>query len=220
MSTETPKRQIFASLAAVARALGHEHRLEILEHLAQGERSVEVLATVIGLPVANTSQHLQQLRRGGLVVGRREGRQIVYEIAHGPVVAAVSALRQIAEANLAEVRDVVATYYSNLDAMEPISNAELVQRLDDGTAMLLDVRPVDEYRHGHLPGAINIPLTALESRLAEIARDREVVAYCRGPYCVLSFEAVRLLREKGFDVRRMKDGYPEWLAEGREVVIG
>lgn len=214
---KTPKHQLFAALAIVAKALGHEHRLEILEHLGQGERSVEALASIVGLPLANVSQHLQQLRRGGLVAGRREGRQIFYRLADGPVVAAVAALREIAETNLAEVRDVLSTYYFNIDAMEPVSSDELTRRIKDGSATLLDVRPADEYRNGHLPGALSIPLGALESRIAEISRDREVIAYCRGPYCVLSFEAVHLLREKGFKVRRMQDGYPEWQAEGREV---
>lgn len=217
MAEPSPKRRVLAGLAGVARALGNEHRLEILEHLAQGERSVDALAAVVGLPVANASQHLQQLRRGGLVVARREGRQIVYRLAEGPVVAAITALREIAEANVAEVRTVVSDYYSNMDALEPVTNDELLRRLESGTATLLDVRPEDEFAAGHIPGALNIPLAALETRVTEIGRDRDVVAYCRGPYCILSFEAVRLLREKGYRIRRLKDGYPEWRAEGRKI---
>ena len=220
MPEPSPKHRVLAGLAGVARALGNEHRLEIIEHLAQGERSVEALAAMVGLPVANASQHLQQLRRGGVVVARREGRQIVYRLADGPVVGAVSLLRQIAELNLAEVRTVVSDYYSNMDALEPVTNDELLLRLQSGTAMLLDVRPQAEFDAGHIPGALNLPLATLEARIAEIGREREIVAYCRGPYCILSFEAVRLLRGKGYRVRRLDLGFPEWRAEGRPIETG
>jgi ArsR family transcriptional regulator len=205
------------SFAAVSRALGNANRLELLEHLAQGERSVELLAQRTGLSVANVSQHLQHLRRGGLVSARRKGKHVIYCLAEGPVVSALSALRAIAERNMAEVREVVRSYFDDPDAMETVSRAELVRRLRDGTAMLLDVRPEDEYRVGHLPGAVNMTLSALRVRMANLPKDREIVAYCRGPYCVLAFEAVKMLRRRGYNVRRLADGFPEWKAAGLAV---
>lgn len=217
MNQDPPKKRLYESFAAIARALGHAHRLELLEQLAQGERPVEALAQRTGLSVANASQHLQQLRRGGLVAARREGKNVVYRLADGPVIEALAALRGIAERNVAEAREVMHSYFNNLDSMEPVTRAELMQRLRDGTATLLDVRPEDEYRLGHLPGAVNVSLSALRGRKFKLPKNREVVAYCRGPYCVLSFEAVRLLRERGYKARRLEDGFPEWKAAGFAV---
>jgi ArsR family transcriptional regulator len=216
---DNPKRRVFEAFATVARALGHEHRLELLEQLAQGERPVETLAQRTGLSVANASQHLQRLRRGGLVAARRDGKHVIYRLADGPIVEALTALRQIAERNLAEMSDVMRSYFTNLDSMEPVSRKELVKRLRDGTAMLLDVRPEDEYRLGHLPGAVNITLGDIRERMDELPMDREIIAYCRGPYCVLSFEAVQLLRKRGYAVRRLQDGFPEWKAAGLAVDV-
>lgn len=217
MNQDPPKKRLYESFAAIARALGHAHRLELLEQLAQGERPVEALAQRTGLSVANASQHLQQLRRGGLVAARREGKNVVYRLADGPVIEALAALRGIAEHNVAEAREVMHSYFNNLDSMEPVTRAELMQRLRDGTATLLDVRPEDEYRLGHLPGAVNVSLSALRGRKFKLPKNRQVVAYCRGPYCVLSFEAVRLLRERGYKARRLEDGFPEWKAAGFAV---
>jgi len=217
LNQDPPKKRLYESFAAIARALGHAHRLELLEQLAQGERPVEALAQRTGLSVANASQHLQQLRRGGLVAARREGKNVVYRLADGPVIEALAALRGIAERNVAEAREVMHSYFNNLDSMEPVTRAELMQRLRDGTATLLDVRPEDEYRLGHLPGAVNVSLSALRGRKFKLPKNRQVVAYCRGPYCVLSFEAVRLLRERGYKARRLEDGFPEWKAAGFAV---
>lgn len=217
MNQDPPKKRLYESFAAIARALGHAHRLELLEQLAQGERPVEALAQRTGLSVANASQHLQQLRRGGLVAARREGKNVVYRLADGPVIEALAALRGIAERNVAEAREVMHSYFNNLDSMEPVTRAELMHRLRDGTATLLDVRPEDEYRLGHLPGAVNVSLSALRGRKFKLPKNRQVVAYCRGPYCVLSFEAVRLLRERGYKARRLEDGFPEWKAAGFAV---
>lgn len=214
---ETPKRQVYASFASVARALGHEHRLELLEHLGQGERAVDALARRVGLSIANASQHLQQLRRAGLASSRREGKNVLYRLADGPVIEAISALRKVAEQNIAEIRQITHAYFDKLDSMEPVSRAELMQRLGEGTAILLDVRPEDEYRLGHLPGAVNVASGELESRLSELPADREIIAYCRGPYCVLSFEAVQTLRDRGYRARRLEDGFPEWKAAGLPV---
>lgn len=214
MPDSSAKRTMNAHFAVLARVLGHEHRLELIEHLAQGEKPVETLAERTGLSLANTSQHLQQLRRGGLVAARRDGKRVLYRLANGPVIETVAALRNLAESNMAEVRDTVSTYFNRIDAMEPIEHDELMQRLKDGTVTLLDVRPEDEYAMGHIAGAVHAPLADLKKRLRQLPKTKEVIAYCRGPYCVLSFEAVRLLRDRGFKARRMRDGWPEWKAAG------
>lgn len=217
MLRENPKSLLNAQFAALARVLGQEHRLELLEHLGQGERSVEVLASRTGLGFANVSQHLQHLRRAGLVTSRRAGKNNVYRLADGPVIETLTALRTLAAHSIAEVREVVFTHFTSLDAMEPISRNELVGRLKDGSVTLLDVRPEDEYRLGHLPGAVNLTIDTLEARLTELPRSLEIVAYCRGTYCMLSFKAVRLLRTRGYNVRRLEDGFPEWRAAGHSV---
>jgi rhodanese-related sulfurtransferase len=199
----------------VAQALGHAHRLELLKHLAQGERSVEELAARGGLSFANTSRHLQILRRASLVTTRREGKRILYRVAgESEVIGLMQALGRVGERNLAEVERVMAAYFRARDAMEPVSRTELLARVRDRLVTVLDVRPENEFRLGHLPSALNIPLAELEHRLAEIPRDRDVVAYCRGPYCILSFEAVATLRARGYAVHRLQDGYPEWKAAG------
>ena len=215
MPTLGPKQQVFSSLAEIAQALGHAHRLELLEHLGQGERSVEDLATRTGLTVANTSRHLQLLRRAALVVGRREGKRIFYRLSgEDAVVGLLLALSKVGERNSAEIGRVMANYFHARDELEPISRDELLDRLRCGSATVLDVRPEDEFQQGHLPGALNIPLAQLERRLAELPPDREVVAYCRGPWCVLSFEAVAALRQRGYRARRLEDGFPEWKVAG------
>jgi len=218
MSTLGPKQRVFASLAAIAQALGHAHRLELLEHLGQGERSVEDLATRTGLTVANTSRHLQLLRRAALVGGRREGKRVFYHLAgEDTVVALLQALSRVGERNSAEIARLMGSYFRARDELEPVSRAELLERLRAGAATVLDVRPEDEFQQGHLPSALNIPLAQLERRLAELPADREVVAYCRGPWCVLSFEAVAALRQRGYRARRLEDGFPEWKVAGLPV---
>jgi len=217
MSRQGPKVAIFEQFAAVARALSHAHRLELLEQLAQGERSVEVLAERTGLSVGNASQHVQQLRRAGLVAARRAGRFVFCRLADEGVLDLLASLRRIAERNVADVERVVRSYFRDRDALEPVSRAELMDRLRSGLVTVLDVRPEDEFALGHLPDALNIPLGELERRLRELDPAKEVVAYCRGPYCVLSYEAVALLRARGFDVRRLEDGLPEWRAAGLPV---
>jgi rhodanese-related sulfurtransferase/DNA-binding transcriptional ArsR family regulator len=220
MSRPSPKLTLFTQFAAVAKSLAHAHRLEILEQLAQGERSVEVLAQRTGLSVANTSQHLQQMRRAGIVAARREGKFIFYALADEAVLDLVSALRRIAERNIAEVERVIRSYFNDRDSMEPVSRAELLEKSRAGVVTVLDVRPRDEFALGHLPGAVNIPLRELEARLAELDGAQEIVAYCRGPYCVLSYEAVAALRARGFNVRRLEDGLPEWRAAGLPIITG
>jgi len=197
-----------------------ERMNELLEQLAQGERSVEVLAARAGITVANASQHLQQLRRAGLASARRDGKRVLYCLADDAVVGLLGVLRQIAERNVAEVERVVAGYFRERDSLEPISRTELKRRMRDGLVTVLDVRPSDEFALAHLPGAINIPVAELERRLAELPRKLEIVAYCRGPYCVLSFEAVAALRARGFKARRLEDGLPEWRAAGFPLEAG
>src|SRR5215470_8104262 len=218
MSSLGPKQRVFAGLAEIAQALGHVHRLEMLEHLAQGERSVEDLAARSGITLANCSRHLQLLRRAGLVVGRREGKRVFYWLAgDDAVIGLLNALSWVGGRYSAEIARVVASYFRARDELEPVSRTELLDRLRAGTATVLDVRREDEFRQGHLPGALNIPLAQLERRLAELPADREIVAYCRGPWCVLSFEAVALLRNRGYQVRRLEDGFPEWKMAGLPV---
>lgn len=213
------KNQLFEQFAELARVLGHAHRLELLEHASQGERSVERLAQLTGLSVANASQHLQHLRRAGFVQSRREGNRVLYRIGDGPILPLLSALHSYAEHSQAEVREIVSDYFDKMDHLEPVAREELFGRLRDGAVTLLDVRPEDEFALGHLPGAINMPFNEIEHRLSQLPTDREIVAYCRGPYCVLSFEAVALLRAKGYRIRRLKDGFPEWKAAGLKVEV-
>lgn len=220
MSSESPKHVLFGQFAAVAKAAAHPYRLELLEQLAQGERSVEVLADRLKLSGANASQHLQHMRRGGLVAARRDGKFVFYRLADDTVLDLVAALRRVAEAQSAEVERVVRSYFANRDALEPVTRTELMGRLRDGVVTVLDVRPQDEFALGHLPGAINVPLGELERRLSALDPGQEIVAYCRGPYCVLSYEAVAKLRARGFKVRRLEDGYPEWRAAGLPVEAG
>ena len=218
MSTAGPKQAIFASLAEVAQALGHPHRLELLEHVAQGERSVEELSARANLNFANTSRHLQILRRARLVDAERRGKHVLYRLAgDAEVVELMRALGRVGERNVAEVNRVMTDYFHARDALEAVSREDLISRLRNGLVTVLDVRPEDEFALGHLPGALNIPLGKLEHRLSELPTDRDIIAYCRGPYCVLSFEAVAALRARGYLVRRLVDGYPEWKAAGLPI---
>jgi ArsR family transcriptional regulator len=220
MSREGPKQALFAEFAAVAKAVAHPHRLALLEQIAQGERSVEVLADRIGASIANASQHMQQMRRAGLLSARRDGKFVFYRLADDAVLELLASIRRIAENQSAEVERVVQGYFQNRDGLEAVSRTDLVGRLEAGLVTVLDVRPEDEFSLGHLPGAINIPLRELEKRLAELDPRHEIIAYCRGPYCVLSYEAVAALRDRGFKVRRLEDGYPEWRAAGLPVETG
>jgi len=217
MSIRNPKQALYEQFAIVAKALGHPQRLELIEHLAQGPRSVEALATKLGLPIANTSQHLQNLRRAGLVTAERDGKFVVYRLADETVLPLFASLRMVAERNIGEVDKIVRGYFDGRDNMEPVTRDRLTELMRDGLVTVIDVRPPDEFALGHVPGAINVPLGTLESHLSELDSDKEVVAYCRGPWCVLSFEAVAALRGRGFRARRLEDGMPEWKASGLTV---
>jgi rhodanese-related sulfurtransferase/DNA-binding transcriptional ArsR family regulator len=216
----TSQQDLLGTLAQVARALGNGHRLALVERLAQGDAAVETLAGTTGLTIANTSQHLQQLRRAGLVTATRSGKQMIYRLTDQRIVTLVGLIREIAETNLAEMERLVSRLFADHDAdgaLEPVTRKELLAALGSGRVAVLDVRPEDEFEAGHLPEAINIPLAQLEDMLDKLPHDREIVAYCRGPYCALSHEAVQRLRQLGYRVRRFEEGFPEWKAAGLPV---
>lgn len=217
-SSSGPKQQIFSHLAEIAAALAHPHRIEILELIAQGERSVEDLAGRIGLSLSNTSRHLQVLRRARLAAPRREGKNMFYSlVSETEMVTLLASLGRVGERNIAEIDQVLQSYFRARDSLEPVSRSALLERLRDGSVTLLDVRPPEEFARGHLPGALNIPLDQLDAALGSFTENIPVVAYCRGPYCVLSYDAVAQLRARGIEALRLEDGYPEWKAAGLPV---
>ena len=217
MSTGNFKQDVYAQLARVGKALSSGNRLELLEFVAQGPRSVDELATMTRLSVANASKHLQELRRAGLVHARKEGLRVFYEVAGADVVDLVAALGRVAETRLAEMEQILRTYIVARDDLEPVPAAELMERVRLGLVTVLDVRPPEEFAAGHLPGAVNVPADDLTRRLKKLPKTREVIAYCRGTYCLLSVDAVALLRKKGYRARRLADGFPEWKAAGLPV---
>lgn len=212
------KTQVYQQIARVAQALASDARLQILEFVAQGERSVESLASMTGLSMANCSKHLQALRQAGLVVARKEGLRVYYSLAGDDVSRLLSSLRSVAEQRVAEVERLLRTWLAHRDEMEPVPATELLERAKKGLVTVLDVRPPEEYAAGHLPGAINVPVDKLEGYLSKLPKRKEVVAYCRGPYCLMSFDAVDKLRKRGWKARRLQDGFPEWRAAGLPVV--
>ena len=217
MSTPNVKSLLFAEFARVSKALGSGNRLELLEFLAQGERSVDALAKLSGLAVANTSRHLQVLRQAGLITARKEGLFVHYTVSGQGVVKLLAALQEVAQHNVAEVTKLVNTYLTSKDSLEPVSVQDLADRMRSGLVSVIDVRPAEEYAAGHLSGAINVPLADLEKHLDRLPGDREVIAYCRGPFCLMSFEAVAQLRSKGLKARRLETGFPEWKVAGLPV---
>ncbi len=219
MSTSNFKHDLFAQFARVGKALGNGNRLELIEYIAQGERSVDELAKVSGLTVANTSQHLQQLRQAGLVLCRKAGLKVFYRLSGDDVITLLDALRGVAERHVADVEKLISTYLSVRDDLEPLPRKELLDRARDGLVTVLDVRPAEEYAAGHIAGAVNVPLSELEQYLKNVNPKQEVVAYCRGPHCLLAFDAVAQLRKKGLKARRLEDGFPEWKTAGLPVDV-
>jgi rhodanese-related sulfurtransferase/DNA-binding transcriptional ArsR family regulator len=213
------KDRLYAEFARIGKAMASPHRLEVLEVLAQGERTVESLATETGLSVANASRHLQQLRQAQLVQSRRDGLFVHYRLAGPEVVALVLALRHVGEQHLAEIDRVVRDFLGERADFEPVTPSELAQLMNRGEVVLLDVRPAQEYASGHIAGALSVPVADLEGRIGELPPDAEYVAYCRGPYCVFADEAVALLRSKGLKASRLSEGYPEWQLAGRPVDV-
>ena len=217
MPEQNFKSDLLEQFARIGQALSSGKRLEMLEFLAQGERSVEQLARMTGLAVANTSQHLQQLRQVGLVTARKEGLYVYYRVAGDGIVRLLAALRAVGEEHVADVDRLVKLFRDSKADLEPVPAKELWQRVKQGLVTVLDVRPPEEYAQGHIRGAINVPVTELKKRLHQIPAGQEVVAYCRGPYCLLAYEAVQVLRKKGIKARRLEDGYPEWKSAGLPV---
>lgn len=216
----SPKKTLYGHLARVAKALSSPGRLELLEALAQGERSVEVLAKAIGMSIANTSHHLQSLRAGGLVCSRREGLQIIYSLTDNDIPLLLSNLGRIAERQVAEVERIVRENFEQRDGLTPVKRDELVRLLKQGEAIVIDVRPASEFRAGHIAGAVNIPIESLPQSLKTLPKDQEIIAYCRGPYCLFSVDAIQQLRRKGFRARRLEEGFPEWKAEQLPIKVG
>ncbi|RJO66565.1 MAG: ArsR family transcriptional regulator [Myxococcales bacterium] len=211
------KDALFATFAEAASAFASPKRIEIIDVLAQGERNVETLAAETGQTLANASRHLQMLKQANLVAFRKEGVQVYYRLAGPAVLQGYRALQRLAEDRLAEVDRLARDFFAGADGLEPLEKKELLRRVKAGEAAVVDVRPAEEFSAGHVKGALSIPLAELKKHLDELPKDKRIVAYCRGPYCVLAAEAVRLLREKGFDAVRMKDGYPEWRDAGLPV---
>jgi len=217
VSSRSAASVVRSALAEVAKALGHEHRIELVEQLAQGPRSVDALATRVGLSVANASQHLQQLRAARLVETRRDGLFIFYRLADDKVLRLWQVIREVGEARFAEIEQVVRTYFKDRESMETVDADELQRMMRSGEVVVLDVRPAGEFAAGHIPTARSVPLSELEKRLKELPKRRQIVAYCRGPYCVLSDDAVSLLQKRGFRVARLNIGLPEWKLLGLPV---
>ena len=211
------KDTIYEQFARIGKAVAAPKRLELLDLLCQGPRTVEALAEQAALSVANASQHLRILRTARLVDAEKKGLYVEYRLADEAVAQFYVALRGLAEARLGEVQQVTSEYLAARGAMEPVESEELLRRVRRGEVTVLDVRPVEEYRAGHIPGAISLPMGSLKARLKELPRDREVVAYCRGPYCVMAVEAVTILRARGFSAHRMEQGVPDWRARGWRV---
>jgi len=216
----TFKDRLYGQFARVGKALASPHRLELLELLAQGERSVDSLAKECGMPMANASQHLQTLREAGLVEGRKEGLFVHYRLADDSVVALSAALRSVAEHRLAELDRLVREHFGDRSDPEPVSMGELAQRMRAGGVVVLDTRPAHEYAAGHIAGALSVPVDELQQRLARLPKRKQYVAYCRGPYCVYADRAVQALAKSGRRARRLRDGYPEWKAAGHPVGSG
>ena len=217
MSNENFQAALFDQFARIGKALSSGYRLAMLDCLAQSERSVEALAQIAGLSAANASQHLQHLRQAGLVMARKSGLHVYYRLAGDSIVRLLAAMHAVGQEHLAEVDKLTRLYLESKDNLEPVPAKELMQRARKGMVTVLDVRPADEYAAGPITGAINVPVNELKKRLDEIPDNHEIVAYCRGPYCVMSYEAVATLRKKGVKARRLKDGYPEWKSAGLPV---
>lgn len=213
------KEELYGQLALIGKAVGNGGRLELLEILAQGEHTVEQLAGETALSIANTSHHLQVLRRAGLVESRKAGLHVYYRLTDSGIYDLSLLIRDIAERHLAEVGRIVEMFFDERDDLEPVDREELLDRACAGSVVVLDVRPAEEFRAGHIPGAVSVPVAELARRMGELPAGKKIVAYCRGPYCVLAFRAVEILRASGRNARRLADGFPEWRAAGFPIEV-
>ena len=220
MSHRDFKDPLYAQFARIGHAVASPRRIELLDLLSQGSKTVEVLAEQASMPIKNTSAHLRVLRQALLVETRRVGTHVFYRLADDSVFGFLRSLQTLAHARLAEVEKVASLYLTQRDQLEPISLRELRALMQSGGVTVIDVRPRAEYEAAHIPGALSIPAAELERRLDEIPKPEKVVAYCRGPYCVYSVEAVEVLRKHGIDARRVHEGLPDWKAEGWPVAMG
>ena len=214
------KDAIYEQFARIGKAVSSPKRLELLDLLCQGEKTVETLTRETGLTLANASQHLQALRAARLVEAEKEGLYVKYRLADQMVCRFFRSMRVLAENRLAEVELINRRFLEGREGMEPVDRNDLLKRVKEGAVTVLDVRPADEYRAGHIPGALSVPLGQLEALLSKLSKDQEVVAYCRGPYCVLAVEAVEMLRKKGFKAIRLEEGIQDWLAMGLSISVG
>ena len=215
-----PKKALYGHLARVAKALASPGRLELLEILAQGERSVDALAQASHMSVANTSHHLQTLRAGGLVQSRRGGLQVIYSLSDLEIPNLLASIGRVAKRQVAEVESIVRENFDQRDGFTPVKRDELLRLLKQGDAMVIDVRPASEFRAGHIAGAVNIPIDFLPQHLKTLPQDQEIIAYCRGPYCLFAIEAIQQIRQHGLHARRLEEGFPEWKAERLPVEKG
>ena len=220
MASRAAKDALFEALASVGKAVSSGRRAEIVDLLAQGERSVEGVAAELGQSVANTSHHLRNLARAGLVRTRREGTRVIYGLASDQVLQLWTVMRQVAAEHVAEVDRLAEAYLGHRQGLQPVTRDELARRIRRGEVTVVDVRPAAEYEAGHVEGARSLPINELRRRLDSLPRDGELVAYCRGPYCVFADDAVRLLQRQGFEARRLEDGFPEWKRAGLPVMVG
>ena len=214
------KDAIYEQFARIGKAVSSSRRLELLDLLCQGPKTVEMLAKESSLTVANTSRHLQLLRGASLIDSRREGLYVVYQIADPAVCEFFRSMRLLAEKRLADIEQIARRFLDGAEGLEAVDREELIERVRRRSVTVIDVRPVEEYRAGHIPGAISVPLRELESRLAEFPADKEIVAYCRGPYCVLAIRAIEILHAQGYRAVRLEDGVPDWRAQGFKVAVG
>ncbi len=208
------KDTVFEQFAKIAHAFSSPKRLEIIDILAQGERDVDSLSRQVNMTIANTSRHLQALKHARLVENRKAGVQVFYRLAGAEVLHCYNQLQSLAEKRSVEIREIVRVFFEDRDGLEPVSKDELWKRMQDKDVIVLDVRPSEEYKNGHIAGALSVPLSELKNKLKEIPQDRQIVAYCRGPYCVLSAEAMEILRTAGYQAIRLKEGLPEWKEAG------
>jgi rhodanese-related sulfurtransferase/DNA-binding transcriptional ArsR family regulator len=214
----SPKAALLEEYALVACALSAPSRLMLLEQIAQGERGVETLADKTGLTIANASQHLQALRRAGLVTSRRDGKSVIYRLSDARTLALMDLIRVVAERNLAHVERILRGLSDGTDAPEPLSRGDLTQRMAEGSVTILDVRPADEFAIGHIPGALNVTLGDIDRISPTLSPRTEIIVYCRGPYCIYAHQVVAVLLKLGFNARRLDGGLPEWREEGRRVI--